>query len=288
MGYIKFLVLILSGCLIGQSRVDESKLRVFSPDENSVVFNQIYTQNFFFGNFGLKQIVSAVPFNPESVGSVKISATPSAGKTVPVMELNYDSKGNLIQMKVFESFFGEPMTVEYKYRDGLIEEETISKTEKGKEVKQTNRFYYAEGKMIIHDFHDMLNVYSLNGKVLSKRSYMNGNLVLSDIFDGKCRLTAYKRKQISKTCFSNLKLELPLSIEEYTMNEDRNGKLMLMKDQTLEIKKTKESEYSILNNGKEQYLLKLDGNSRPKEFDFLGNRTEKTAPVVYKFNYTNH
>lgn len=288
MNCIKFFVLILSGCLLGQSKVDEAKLKVFSPDENSAVYNQIYTRNFFFGNFGLKQLINAVPVNRQSVKSIKISATPSDGKTVPVMELYYDRDGKLIQMKVLESFFGKPMTVDYKYRDGLLEVETISKTEKGKAVKEVNQFYYAEGKMIVHDFRDMLDVYSLNGKVLSKRSYMNGGLVLNDSFDGKCRLTTYKGRQINKICFSNLNLDFPLSIDEYTMNEDKNGKLILMKDQTLEIKKNKEQEYSILNNGKEQYILKLNKDMRIQEFNFLGIRAEKVGPVDFKFNYTNY
>lgn len=283
---IRFLFTFLSIGLFAQSNVDESKLKVFSPDENSAVYNEIYTANFFFGNFGLKQLVSAVPVNYKNVKSIKINATPSSGKSTPVMELYYDKVGHLTQMKVLESFFGKAMTVDYKYNEGLLEEETISKKEAKKEVKNINRFYYAEGKMIVKNFRDILDVYALNGKVLTKRSYLDGNLVFNDRMDGKCRLTYYKKDAINKVCFSSLNFDLPFTIEEYTNNEDRNGNIKLAKDSQLEIKKTKEGEYSILNNGKEQYILKLDKDMRIKEFNFLGNKAEKVAPVAFKFNYT--
>lgn len=288
MNAIKFLLIFLTTGLLGQSTVDESSLKVFSPDDNSIHYNQVYTDNFFFGNFGLKQLISAVPVENKNIKSVKITALPSSGKTVPVMEIYYDKEGHLTQMKVLESFFGKAMTVDYKYNEGLIEEETIVKKEGKKEVKNINQFYYKDGKMIVKNFRDVLDVYTLNGKVLSKRSYLDGNLVFNDRMDGKCRLTYYKKDAINKVCFSNLNLELPLTIDEYTNNEDKNGNIKLLKDAQLEIKKTKDGEYTVLNNGKEQYNLKLDKDKRIKEFNFLGNKSEKVAPVGFKFNYTNY
>ncbi|MDD3458864.1 MAG: hypothetical protein PHO74_05260 [Weeksellaceae bacterium] len=287
MNYIKFLALFHTVGIFAQSTIDEAQLKVFLPDENSQTYNWIYTQNFFFGNFGLKQLMSAVPVNPQPARSITISATPSSGKTVPVMELHYDKAGNLKRMNVLESFFGTPMTVEYKYRDGLIEQETIYQKKAGETVEKINLFYYAEGKMIVQNHRGMLDVYNLNGKVLSKRSYIAGKLVLNDKIEDNCRLTNYRGKPISKICFSSFNLDLPLSIEEFSMNEDKNGKVELMKDQTLEIKQKSEVEYSVLNNGKEQYILKLDENKRVKSFHFLGIKSEKVAPVNFNFNYMN-
>lgn len=285
MRYLVFLSLIFSSLIFAQSTIEESKLKVFEPNENSVVYNQIYTQNFFFGNFGLKQLINAAHINNQSVKSIKISATSSA-KPVSVMELYYNKDGKLTQMKVLESFFGKAMTVDYQYKNGLIEKETITKKENNKNKLNINYFYYKDGKMVIKNFRKIIDVYSLNEKVLSKKSYIDGNLVFDDKMEGNCRLTYYKQEAIDKMCFSNLQLELPLTIEEFTNNEGKDGKPKLMKDRTLEIKKNNESEYSVLINEKEQYILKLDKDKRLKEFNFLGNKTEKVGAVNYKFNYT--
>ena len=268
-----------------QSKIDESKLKIFSPNEKSLDYNLAYTQNFFFGNFGLKQLMQAVNVNNQSVKTIKITAVRDSEKPLSIMELSYDKEGKLVQMKVMESFFGEDMTIDYKYRDGLIEQEIIRR----KDGNRINQFYYSEGKMLIENYHQLLDVYSLNGKVLSKRTYQDGNLVFNDRMDGKCRQTIFRSETINKICFSNLDLNLPLTIEEYTMAENqKTNKPELKKVQTLEIKDTKALNYSITSNGKEQYILELDDNQRIKKFNFLGNKAEHIAPVEFRFNYINH
>lgn len=285
MSVIRFLWLFIPVFISAQSKIDESKLKIFSPNEKSLDYNLAYTQNFFFGNFGLKQLMQAVNVNNQSVKTIKITAVRDSEKPLSIMELSYDKEGKLVQMKVMESFFGEDMTIDYKYRDGLIEQEIIRR----KDGNRINQFYYSEGKMLIENFHQLLDVYSLNGKVLSKRTYQDGNLVFNDRMDGKCRQTIFRSETINKICFSNLDLNLPLTIEEYTMAENqKTNKPELKKVQTLEIKDTKVLNYSITSNGKEQYILELDDNQRIKKFNFLGNKAEHIAPVEFRFNYINH
>lgn len=285
MSVIRFLWLFIPVFISAQSKIDESKLKIFSPNEKSLDYNLAYTQNFFFGNFGLKQLMQAVNVNNQSVKTIKITAVRDSEKPLSIMELSYDKEGKLVQMKVMESFFGEDMTIDYKYRDGLIEQEIIRR----KDGNRINQFYYSEGKMLIENYHQLLDVYSLNGKVLSKRTYQDGNLVFNDRMDGKCRQTIFRSETINKICFSNLDLNLPLTIEEYTMAENqKTNKPELKKVQTLEIKDTKVLNYSITSNGKEQYILELDDNQRIKKFNFLGNKAEHIAPVEFRFNYINH
>lgn len=282
--YISIILLFISSALWSQSKIDESKIKVFSPDEKSQKYNEVYTQNFFFGNLGLRQLVAAVPIDNKSVKTIKIAATNSAKKNQPIMELHYDRAGKIIQMKIFEAFFGESMTIDYKYKENLLEEEIISHS---KEIRK-NTFYYSDGKMIVENTKGILDVYSLHGNVLSKTNYLDGNLVMMDKMEGKCRMTLYKKQAVGKVCFSNLNLEYPLSIEEYTANEDKNGKLALVKSETLDIKMESEFNYSISNNGKELYKLILIPNSRVKELKFLGIKSEHVEPVTYTFNYINY
>ena len=259
-------------------------MKVFSPDENSQKFNEIYTQNFFFGNLGLRQLVAAVPMDTKSVKTVKISATNDARKNQSIMELHYTKEGRISQMKIFDAFFGESLNIDYKYKENLLAEEIITQNNKVKK----NTFYYADGKMIVENTRGILDVYSLHGNVLSKTNYMDGNLVMMDKMEGKCRITYYKKQPISKVCFSNLNLDYPLTIDEYSANEDNKGKLALVQSEILQIKKESELNYSIWNNGKQLYTLLLTSNSRIKELKFLGIKSQKIGPVDYTFNYINY
>lgn len=281
LNYFKFIFVFLSVGLIAQTKVDESQLMVFEPNEQSVQFNEIYTQNFFFGNFGVRQLISAVPINNQSVKTIEITAATSESKAKPVMEMHYNQEGQLTQMKVMKAFFGQEMNVEYQYKEGVLEQEKLIQNKEEK----VNLFFYAKNQMIIKNSRGMLDVYSLNGKILTKESYMDGDLVLNDRIAGKCRLTYYQKKPINKYCFSNMNLETPLIIEEYTNNEDRAGKLILQVDQVLKITQNSEFEYSIYSNDSKRYTLKLNQDLRLTEFTFLGSKAEKTKPVNYKFNY---
>lgn len=281
---LKFLLIFLSISLTAQSKIDESQWKVFEPDEHSVLYNEIYTRDFFFGNFGLKQLAAGLPISNQDVKTILITAEKGALKNQKVMELQYSANGQLTQMKIFEDFFGKPMSIEYKYKDQLIEEEIITQNKE----KKSNRFFYKDGKMVVLNTKGLLDIYSMNQKVLTKQTYMKGELVLNDRMDGKCRITTYNKKAINKVCFSDLNAKLPFVIDEYTQNENATGKLVLEKDQSLRLEQVSEREYKILANELHLYTLKLDQNNRVSEFDFLGIKREQIAPVSFKFNYTNH
>lgn len=281
MSYLKYTFVFLTIGLFAQTKFDESQLKVFEPSEISKDFNKVYTQNFFYGNFGLKQLIAAVPINNENVKTVEISAESSVVKNVPVMELHYNLSGNLIQMKIMEAFFGTAMTVDYEYKDGYLAEEKLTRSNE----KIVNRFYYTDDKMIIENSRGLLDVYSMEAKLLIKNSYVGGELVLSDRLVRNCRLTNYQRKPINKICYSNLNSELPLSIEKYTNNENETGRLVLQIDEILSVNQSSDHEYDINIDGQLRYKLKLDQESRVAEFSYLGNKEDKTNPVNYKFNY---
>jgi len=267
--------------LFAQSKLDESQLKVFQPTEKSKVFNKVYTQNFFFGNFGVKQLIAAVPINNDNVKTIEIVAETSSMKDEPVMELLYNSSGDLIQMKVKQAFFGKEMLVDYQYKDGYLVEEKLTQPN---EVT-VNRFYYTDDKMVIENSKGILDIYTLEGEILLKNSYIDGELILSDRMVRNCRLTNYQRKPINKICYNNLNLKLPLTIEKYTNNENEAGRLVLQVDEVLSIDKSSDLEYDIKISGQSRYKLKLNQDSSLAEFAYLGNKEDKTKPVKYKFNY---
>lgn len=278
---MKYIFVFLTVGLFAQSKLDESQFKVFQPTEKSKVFNKVYTQNFFFGNFGVKQLIAAVPINNDNVKTIEIVAETSSMKDEPVMELLYNSSGDLIQMKVKQAFFGKEMLVDYQYKDGYLVEEKLTQPN---EVT-VNRFYYTDDKMVIENSKGILDIYTLEGEILLKNSYIDGELILSDRMVRNCRLTNYQRKPINKICYNNLNLKLPLTIEKYTNNENEAGRLVLQVDEVLSIDKSSDLEYDIKISGQSRYKLKLNQDSSLAEFAYLGNKEDKTKPVKYKFNY---
>lgn len=280
---MKIIVLILSVNLFSQSKTDVSKLKTFAPDENSMKFNEAYTKNFFFGNFGIKHLVNAAPINVNSVKTIKVTTDTDTKKAETMMDFLFDKEGKLAQMKVYESFSGEAITVDYVYKDNLISEEVFTTNE----GRRTNKFYYSEEKMTVETSKGMVDNYSLKDQILYKTSYLDGKLVFKDRIDGKCRITQYRNDDINKICFSNFNYQLPFSLEEFTSTEDvKTGKINLVKDKTIEIKKQSDTQYSIFTNQKEIYQLYLDKDFRIKEFKFLGNKSENVKPINFTFSYT--
>lgn len=255
---------------------------VFNPDQNSVKFNDVYTDHFFFGNFGVKYLMNAVPVDNKNVKSIKISSETDGEKTPDVMVLNYDKEGKLTQMKISESLSGKALAVDYVYKDGLIQEEIF----KDKEGTRSNKFHYAEGKMIVENIKGMTDVYQLKGKLLYKETYMNGKPVFKDRIEGKCRITAYQQENIDKTCYSNFNGEFPLSIEEFSTSENaKTNKITLVSESVWEVEDHKNGTYSFLNGKMELYRLELDKNSRVKNFEFLGIKSEFKKPIHFSFDY---
>lgn len=278
MNLLKIIILVLSVNLFSQGKADVSKFKTFTPDENSVKFNEAYTQNFFFGNFGIKHLINAIPINEKGVKTIKIL---SGSETM--MDFSFDSNGNLTQMKVSRALSGDDITVDYVYKENLISEEIFTTSE----GKKTNKFYYSGGKMNVETSKGMLDVYTLRDKILYKTSYLDGKLVFKDRIEGKCRITQYQQDDINKICFSNFNYQIPFALEEFTSLEDvKTGKISLKKDKTIEVKKQSDTQYSILSNQKEVYQLVLDKNSRIKEFKFLGNKSEHVNPLDFTFSYT--
>lgn len=283
LNYLKIIVLFLSVCVGAQSKTDVSKFKTFEPDEHSAKLNEAYTRNFFFGNFGIKHLINAVPINDQSVKTIKITTDAETKKNQSIMDFSFDEKGKLIQMKVSELLSGEPITVDYIYKDNLISEEIMTTPE----GKQSNKFYYAGGKMTVETGKGMLDNYALKDKILFKTSYLDGKIVFKDRIEGKCRITQYRQDDINKICFSNFNYQLPFSLEEFTSTENvKTGKISLTKDKTIEITKQSETQYSIFTNQREVYQLYLDKDLRIKEFKFLGNKTEHLEPFSFAFTYT--
>lgn len=281
MKYSAIIGLLFSVCVWGQSKSD--KLLTFEPDANSVKLNDAYTQNFFFGNFGIKHLINAIPINYASVKTLKITTNTDTKKNEPIMDLSFDENGKLIQMKVFEMLSGEAFTVDYVFQDNLISEEIITTSE----GKNTNQFFYSAGKMTVQTFKGMVDNYALKDKILYKTAYLDGKIVFKDRIEGKCRITEYKMEDINKICFSNFNYQLPFILEEFTSKENvKTGKKSLVKDKTIEIKKQSETQYSIYTNQQEVYQLLLGKDMRIKEFKFLGNKSENVEPFSFDFSYT--
>ena len=278
-----FILPIFVLSLLAQAQMSVDKLLVFSPDEHSVKFNEVYTDNFFFGNFGIKYLVNAVPISTKNIKTVKISTETEGNKTPDVFELKYDKEGKLTQMKVSEMLSGKAMTVDYVYKDGLIQEEIF----KDSEGTRSNKFHYAEGKMIVENLKGMIDVYQLKGKLLYKESYLNGKPVFKDRIEGKCRITSYQRDDIDKTCYSNFTGEMPVSVEEFSTSENvKTNKISLVSESIWKVEENANGTYSFLNGKTELYRLELDKNGTVKNFEFMGIKSEFKKPINFSFSYT--
>ena len=267
---------------MAQKNSSVDKLLVFNPDDNSSKYNEIYTAHFFFGNFGIKPLVNAIPVSNQKVKTLKISSESEGKKTPNVFVLNYDKDGRLTQIKISELLSGKAMTVDYVYKEGLIQEEIF----KDSEGNRSNKFHYAEGKMIIENVRGMVDVYQLKGKVLYKQSYLNGKVVFKDRIEGKCRITTYLQDDIDKTCYSNFSGELPFSMEEFSTSENvKTNKISLVSETNWKIQKNTNGTFSFLNGNAELYRMELDKNERIKNFEFLGIKSEFKQPIHFSFQY---
>ncbi|MFA7688245.1 MAG: hypothetical protein WCY25_10315 [Moheibacter sp.] len=276
MNYLKIIVLFFSVCAAAQSKV-------FEPDEFSVKLNEAYTSNFFFGNFGIKHLVNAIPINYQSVKTMSVTTATETRKAQTILTFSFDADGKLLQMNLSELLSGEAVNVDYSYKNGVISEEIFTTGE----GEKSNRFYYSAGKMTVETSKGMSDNYWLKDKILYKTSYLDGKLVFKDRIEGKCRITQYRQDDINKICFSNFNYQLPFSLEEFTSKEDvKSGKISLIKDKTIEVKKQSETLYSIFSNDKEVYELHLDEDHRLIEFKFLGNKSENEKPLSFHFSYT--
>lgn len=282
---LKRLLLILFFIPVGliAQKTDVQNLLVFQPDENSIYFDELYTSNFFFGNFDIRALVNAVPINNDKVKTIKISAE-TAGITTPnVMQLSYNSEGLLTQIQVASSLAGKEFTVDYQYSDGLLLKEII----KDKNGTKTNKFYFAEGKMIVETVQNMIDVYQLKGKVLYKTSYLKNKPVFVEKILGKCKTTFYMQKEIDKSCYSNFDAEFPLSIERYTTSKNsKTEQTILVPEATWVVQRNEDGSYGFKSGQTEIYKLYLDKDNRLQKFEFNGNKEEQKKPITFSFTTT--
>lgn len=277
----RIIILAFSIGLLAQSNPKIEELLVFQPNDNSVLFNEAYTSNLFFGNFDIKPLINAVPVNYSNVKTIKISVETDAEKTPNVVEMNYNSEGKLTTAKISEKLFGEAISIEYTYSEGLIHKEII----KNKNGTKANTFYYVDDKMIVKTVQDMIDVYRLNGKVLYKESYLKGKPIFQDKILGNCRTTFYMKQSIDKTCYSNFNNELPLILGKFTASEDtKTGKVTLEPQLTRKIILSSDRVYKIMDGDTESYRLTLNSENRIKEFEFLGNQSQKKKPMKFTFS----
>ena len=281
LNYLKLILLFLSIGIFAQTK-NVNSLLVFQPDENSVKFNEVYTDGFFFGNFGVRHLANAIPVSNENVKSIQISAETEGKKTLNVFELNYDKNGKLIQMKISESLSGKAFQVNYNYKDGLISEE-IFKDASG---TKSNKFHYAEGKMIVENTKGMIDVYQLKGNVFYKQSFLDGKEVFKDRIEGKCRITAYQNQDIDKTCYSSFSPQIPFWLEEYSNTENTESKTTnLIPEHKWNLVSNSENDFSFLNGKTELYKLKLNKNKNVESFEFLGIKNEFKPAILFTFKY---
>lgn len=282
MNFLKILLVFLSVSALAQKNSAVDPLLVFNPDEHSSKYNEVYTAHFFFGNFGIKPLVNAIAISNQNVKTLKISAESEGKKTADVFVLNYDKEGKLTQMKISEMLSGKAMTVDYVYKDGLIQEEIF----KDVEGSRSNKFHYAEGKMIIENVRGMVDVFQLKGKVLYKQSYLNGKLVFKDRIEGKCRITTYNQDDIDKTCYSSFSGELPFLMEEFSTSENvKTNKVSLVSETNWKVEKDANGTFRFFNGKAELYRMELDKNDRIKNFEFLGIKSEFKKPIHFSFQY---
>jgi len=227
-------------------------------------------------------LANAVPVDNENVKTIKISAETEGKKTANVFELHYNKKGNLTQMKISESLSGKEFQVNYSYKDGLISEE-IFKDASG---TKSNKFHYAEGKMIVENTKGMTDVYQLKGNVLYKESFLDGKEVFKDRIEGKCRITSYQNQDIDKTCYRSFEAGVPFWMEEYSNTENtESAKTYLTPQHKWNVVSNSENQYSFLNGKTELYKLKLNKNKNVESFEFLGIKNEFKPPILFTFKY---
>ncbi|MDH2206777.1 MULTISPECIES: hypothetical protein [Empedobacter] len=263
-----------------QKTIIEKDLMVFKPTESSKKLNKAYSDNMFFGLFGIKPFINALDLNEKSIKTVTIT---NASTKKVAYKANYDAANNLLDFELTEEV-AKPLKVKYTYQDGLIATETIDR--KGSEVK-VNQFYYDLDKMYIKNSNSLFDVTWLEGDVMLKKTYLDQKLGFEDRLMHDCRITKSLGQDINKICFSSSTFSVPFKIKEYTPDvEPRTEKINLVEGQWSDIKLIAQNKYVITMKNQPQFEVVLDQNQRIKEFKFLGNKVDKQQPLTYNFTYT--
>ncbi len=252
---------------------------IYRPTDFSIKLNKVYTENMFFGLFGIKNLINALDVNSSKIKTVVI--TNRASKNV-VYKANYDVNNNLLDIELTNELV-DPVKVNYTYKDGVLEKEVIKK---GTDEK-INQFFYGQDKMYIKNANKLFDIVWLEGDILLKKTYLDQKLGFEDRLMHDCRITKSLGRDINKVCYSSSNFQIPFKIKEFIPDvELKTEKVNLIEGPSSEIKLMSINKYKILKNNQPQFEVVLDQNKRIKEFKFLGNKTEKQEPINFNFTYT--
>ncbi|WP_313387022.1 hypothetical protein [Chishuiella sp.] len=265
--------------IFAQNTIIEKDLMIYRPTDFSIKLNKVYTENMFFGLFGIKNLINALDVNSSKIKTVVI--TNRASKNV-VYKANYDVNNNLLDIELTNELV-DPVKVNYTYKDGVLEKEVIKK---GTDEK-INQFFYGQDKMYIKNANKLFDIVWLEGDILLKKTYLDQKLGFEDRLMHDCRITKSLGRDINKVCYSSSNFQIPFKIKEFIPDvELKTEKVNLIEGPSSEIKLMSINKYKILKNNQPQFEVVLDQNKRIKEFKFLGNKTEKQEPINFNFTYT--
>lgn len=263
-----------------QNTIVEKDLMVYQPTANSAKINKAYSENMFFGLFGVKSFIKALDLNESKIKTITIT---NASTKKVAYKANYDANDHLLDFEITDEV-GTPFKVNYTYKDGVIETEKIER--KGSESK-VNQFFYNQDIMYVKNANKLFDMVWLEGDVMLKKTYLDQKVGFEDRLMHDCRITKSLGKDINKVCFSSSTFTVPFKIKEYTPDvEPRTEKVNLIEGSWSEIKLISQNKYAISIKNQPQFEVVLDQNQRIKQFNFLGNKADKQTPLQYNFTYT--
>ena len=281
---IVFLVLLVQSLLVfGQKTIDSESLKTFNVTEDTKKVNEAYAENMFFGIFGVKHFMNALPINTKGVKSVTVTSNANPKVKTPVYKALYNADGTINMFEISEQI-GKALQVQYDYKQGVITKETIHY--QGKNPIQ-HTFYYNEDKMYIQKPDQKFEMVWLEGDVLLKKVYTENKVGTEDRLMHNCRITRSIGQDVNKVCFNDSSFKVPLIITDYVPEVDANTlKINLIKGEQSQIKSIGENSYAIILQGREKFHISLDQQKRIKSFNYLGNPALREKPIEFLFAYT--
>ncbi len=281
--YLFVFSLLFSYFATAQATIKEADLMVFEPTLASKKLNTAYAENMFFGLFGIKPLVNAIPVDLKNVKEITVSSASFTGKKKKVFSAKYNPKGQLVSFELMEEL-GKPLQVNYAYKDDVIQHETITTKDQG--TKQ-HAFYYQGDKMYVKNANQLFDVIWLEDQIMMKKTFLEEKLGFEDRLMHNCRITKSLGQDINKVCFSSTSLMLPFKIKEYTPDVNvKTQKVNMLEGGTSEIVAESDKQYGIIKQGTKQFTILLNKDNRIQQFNFLGNAAEKQNPLNFEFTYS--
>lgn len=275
--------MIQSLVAFAQKTINLDEHKTFNISEDSRKLNNAYADNMFFGIFGVKHFINALDVNHKGVKSITITSNANPKIKTPVYKAIYNSDGTLNTFEISEQI-GNALQVNYDYKDGVIEKETIHY--QGKNAI-TNTFYYNEDKMYIQKPDQKFEMVWLEGDVLLKKVYIDNQISTEDRLMHNCRITRSIGQDVNKICFNDSNFKIPLIITDYVPEVNVNTRqISLIKGDESQIKSIGDNKFAIVLQGKERFHIILDKDKRIKSFNYLGNPALQEKPIEFSFAYT--